>query len=85
MNITVVLKSETATQAPVLKAQLPTCGALCGDVLKGAIEDSALCTGRLQVTEESFGRGHAISQRPLYITGIQHRVCFLPDLFVPHT
>lgn len=57
MNIAVVLKSEIATQAPVLKAQLPTCGAMCDDVLKGAIEDSALCTGRLQVTEESFGSG----------------------------
>lgn len=80
MNIAMVLKSETATQAPVLKARLTTCGALCGDVLKGAIEDSALCSERLQVTE-----GHTTSQRPLYITGIQHLVCFIPDLFVPHT
>lgn len=50
MNIAVVLKSEIATQAPVLKARLPSCGAMCDDVLNDAIEDSELCPGWLQVT-----------------------------------
>lgn len=66
MNIAVVLKSEIDTQAPVLKARLPTCGAMCDDVLTGASEDSALYTGRLQVTGIFWQGAHHFSKASLY-------------------
>ena len=61
-----ILKSEIDTQAPLLKARLPTCGAMCDDVLTGAIEDSALYMGRLQVTGIFWQGARCFSKASFY-------------------